>query len=133
MQPYHRAMLAEGLASLGEQAEALACIEQALIEVGQTHETWYEAELHRRRGDLLLSAGREAEAASCFEKALQVARSQSARSWELRAAASLAKLQAEAGRRGEARDLLAPVYDWFTEGFDTNDLREAKALLDQLA
>ena len=93
--------------------------------------TW-EAEIHRLWGTLLLSSQNFTESEACFERALNVARQQQAKSLELRAAASLARLWHEQGRRGEARNLLTPVYGWFTEGFDTADLKEAKALLDQL-
>jgi hypothetical protein len=94
-----------------------------------------EAELHRLKGELLLqqSSGNQPEAETCFQKALDVARSQQAKSWELRAATSLARLWQPQDKRQEAYDLLAPVYNWFTEGFDTADLKEAKALLDNLA
>jgi predicted ATPase len=94
-----------------------------------------EPEVHRVKGELLLaeSPSDEGGAEASFRKALDVARGQSAKSWELRAATSLARLWQSQGRKEEAGDLLAPVYDWFTEGFDTRDLKEAKALLDELA
>jgi predicted ATPase len=91
-----------------------------------------EAEIHRLEGDLLLAENGPADAEACYVRALQVARAQQARSLELRAATSLARLWGEQGRSAEARDLLAPVYRWFTEGFDIADLKEAKALLDKL-
>ncbi len=93
---------------------------------------WIEAELHRLRGVLFgeNASGNQAEA--CFTRAIDVARRQDAKSWELRAATSLARRWSGQGRDADARDLLAPVYDWFTEGFDTPDLRDAKALLDGL-
>jgi predicted ATPase len=95
----------------------------------------YEAEVHRLKGELLL---RQAvpdvpQAEACFQQALTVARRQQAKSWELRAALSLSRLWQQQGKRAEARELLAPIYRWFTEGFDTLDLQEAKALLDELA
>jgi len=101
----------------------------------RTKERRREAEIHRLRGELLLSLpGRQwDEAEACFDRALAVAGQQSARMWELRAAISLARLRAEQGKRAEARNLLAPVYDWFTEGFDTADLKDARALLEELA
>jgi predicted ATPase len=94
-----------------------------------------EAELHRLRGEWLIArrSGEHAEAAACFDRSLAVARRQGAKMWELRTTVSLARLRRERGRHAEARDLLAPVYGWFTEGFDTPDLKEAKALLDELA
>ena len=104
--------------------------------VGEKGERWYEPELHRLQGELMLAAGGARDlvgAESCFRRAIELARSEAARSWELRAATSLARMWAEQGERRKARDLLAPVYAWFTEGFDTADLKDAKALLDQLA
>ena len=92
-----------------------------------------EAELFRHKGQLLVRQGHPEAAEELYRKALSIAREQEAKLWELRAAASLARLRRDQGRRAEARDLLAPVYGWFTEGFDTPDLKEAKALLDQLA
>jgi predicted ATPase len=98
-------------------------------------ERWFEAELHRLKGDLLLalSMDHQAEAEVCFQQALDVARHQQARSWELRAAMSLSRLWQRQGKRAEAHELLAPIYGWFTEGFDTADLQEAKVLLEALA
>ena len=99
----------------------------------RTGERCDEAELHRLKGELTLqSQDQQPEAESCFQKALEVARSQQAKSWELRAAMGLARLWQGQGKGAEAQNLLAPVYDWFTEGFDTADLKEAKALLNQL-
>ncbi len=95
---------------------------------------YWDAELHRQKGALLLSLadGNEAEAEACFKQAIEIARDQSAKSFELRAAMDLAGLWQGEGKRTEARDLLAPVYGWFTEGFDIADLKDAKALLDDL-
>ena len=103
--------------------------------VETTQEKWYEAEIHRIAGEIaLMSPERDTvKAEACFERALAVARAQQAKSWELRAAMSLARLWCDQGKRDAARDLLAPVYGWFTEGFDTRDLKAAKALLDALA
>ena len=103
--------------------------------VQTTKETWWEAEVNRVAGEIaLLSPEPEkAKAAEYFDRALTVARQQQAKSWELRAAMSMARLWRDQGKRDEARQLLAPVYGWFTEGFDTLDLKEAKALLDELA
>ena len=100
-----------------------------------TKETWYEAEVHRIAGEIALKSPEPdaAKAEAYFERALAVAREQQAKSWELRAAMSMARLWRDQGKRDEARDLLAPVYGWFTEGFDTLDLKEAKVLLDELA
>ena len=103
--------------------------------VETTKERWYEAEVHRIAGEIaLLSPERDgAKAEAYFERALAVARKQQAKSWELRAAMCLARLWRDQGRQNEARQLLAPIYGWFTEGFDTLDLRGASALLDELA
>jgi len=104
----------------------------AMPEVGQY---FYGAEIHRLKGELLLqqSSDNQAEAESCFQQAIAIAQNQQAKSLELRAAIGLARLWQQQGKRQEAHDLLAPVYNWFTEGFDTADLQEAKALLDALA
>jgi predicted ATPase len=98
-----------------------------------TGESHYQAELHRLRGTILAETGDAAAAASWFQRAIDTARSQEAKSLELRAATSLARLWAHQGKRAEARDLLAPVYGWLTEGFETADLKDAKALLDALS
>jgi predicted ATPase len=100
-----------------------------------TKETWWEAEVNRVAGEILLMSPEpdEAKAQTHFERALLVARQQQAKSWELRAAVSLARLWRSQGKQKQARELLAPVYGWFTEGFDTRDLKEAKALLEGLA
>ena len=102
--------------------------------VETTKEKWYEAEIHRSAGEIaLLSPERDAaKAEAYFERALAVARQQQAKSWELRAAMSMARLWRDQGKVQQARELLAPVYGWFTEGFDTRDLKEAKALLEEL-
>jgi predicted ATPase len=99
----------------------------------KTGERWFAAELNRHKGGLHLRQGRFEAAENLYYKALNIAEEQGAKLWELRAAATLARLRRDQGRQAEARDLLAPVCDWFTEGFDTPDLKEAKALLDQLA
>ena len=103
--------------------------------VETTKESWCEADIHRIAGEIALMSPEPdaAKAEALFERALAVARAQQAKSWELRAATSMARLWRDQGKRDEARDLLAPVYGWFTEGFDTLDLKEAKALLDALA
>jgi predicted ATPase len=127
--------LAEAYAELGQFDDAWRCIGEALTAIDSTKERWFEAEVNRVAGEIaLLSPERDAaKAKTYFERALSVAREQQAKSWELRAAMSMARLWRDQGKRDEARDLLAPVYGWFTEGFDTRDLKEAKALLDELA
>jgi predicted ATPase len=124
---------AEAQAKSGHPEEGLVTVAEALAVVEETGERHSEAELYRLQGELLLSLGDDAEAEASLQKAVQVARRQSAKSWELRAATSLARLWQKQDRRREARKLLAQVYDWFTEGFDTRDLKEARALLDELA
>src|SRR5262249_8607468 len=108
---------------------------EALAQVHKAGEAWTEAELHRLKGELLLSLSADnlAEAERCFHQALVIARRQHAKSLELRAAMSLSRLWQQRGKRAEARALLAPIYGWFTEGFDTADLQEAKTLLEALA
>jgi class 3 adenylate cyclase/predicted ATPase len=115
--------------------EALQALEEALARVDRLEERWFEPDLRRLKGDVLmaLSPERSAEAEACYQQGLTVARDQSARLWELRAATSLARLWRDQGRRAEAHDLLAPVYGWFTEGFDIADLKDAKALLREVA
>jgi predicted ATPase len=132
--PSHLARLAEAYGQVGQVDEGLPLLTEALAMVDSTGERTFEAELHRLHGELLLrQAVPEAQAAEDrFQQALEVARRQQARSWELRAAMSLARLWQRQGKRAEARDLLAPVYHWFTEGFDTADLQEARAVLDAL-
>jgi class 3 adenylate cyclase/predicted ATPase len=129
------ALLAEAYRDTGQPEEGLYPIAEALDHVAQTGIVYYEAELHRLEGELRLrlEAADEQRAEASFRRALEIARQQQAKSWELRAATSLARLWGEHGRRAEARELLGPVYGWFTEGFDTADLKNAKALLDQLA
>jgi predicted ATPase len=132
--PSHLARLAEAYGQVGQVEEGLPLLAEALAMVDTTGARTVEAELHHLHGELLLrQTVPEAQAAEDrFQQALEVARRQQARSWELRAATSLARLWQRQGKRAEARDLLAPVYHWFTEGFDTADLQEAKALLDAL-
>lgn len=129
--PRNLELLAQACGKAGQIDEGLALLSEAQQEVERTGERSHEAELHRTRAELLLArdAGRETEAEQSLHRALAVARAQEARLWELRAARSLARLRREQGRRAEARDLLAPVYGWFTEGFGTPDLIEAKELL----
>jgi len=127
-------LLAEAQQAAGQLAEAHGTVATALAVAAQTGQLFWDAELHRLDGDLLLATGRTAdEAATRYHRALAIAREQGARSFELRAATSLARLWRDQGKRAEARELLAPVYGWFTEGFDTRDLREAKTVLAELA
>jgi len=130
--PYGLAFLAEGLARHGDRAAALATLREGLATADATGEHMWDAELHRVTGTVLLAENKPDEGQASLQQALRIAQAQQAKSLELRAATSLARLWGEQGRRTEARDLLAPVYGWFTEGFDTADLREAKALLDEL-
>jgi TOMM system kinase/cyclase fusion protein len=134
-QPYYLALLAEAYGELGQAGEGLKVVARALATVHTTGEQFCAAELHRLQGKLLLACAAEhdAEAAACFHQALDVARRQRAKVWELRAATSLSRLWQQQGKRTTARELLAPIYGWFTEGFDTADLQEAKVLLDELA
>jgi class 3 adenylate cyclase/predicted ATPase len=130
--PHHIALLAGACEISGQIEEAVTLLDDALHIVERTGERWLEAELNRHKGQLLLRQGHTEAAEGLYRKALSVAEAQQAKLWELRAAASLVRLRRDQGRRAEARDLLAPVYGWFTEGFETPDLKEAKALLDTL-
>jgi predicted ATPase len=131
--PFYLTMLAEVYGKAGQPQEGLDRLTEAGTLVETTQERWAEAEMHRVRGTLLLSLHAGAVAEDSYHQALAVARQQSAKFWELRAATSLARLWRDQGKRTEARDLVATIYDWFTEGFDTPVLQNAKALLDQLA
>jgi predicted ATPase len=128
------ASLANAYAAAGQFDHAWLSIGEALATVEATKERWYEAEVNRIAGEIALQTPNQvaARAETYFERALAVARHQQAKSWELRAAMSLARLLRDQGKPRQARELLAPVYAWFTEGFDTRDLKEAKALLDAL-
>jgi predicted ATPase len=132
--PFHLALLAEALALAGKIEEALAALDDALAQTAVSGARGWDAEIHRLRGELTarLPYPGPAKAENSFRTALAIAREQGTRGLELRAATSLARLWREQGRQTEARDLLAPVYGWFTEGFDTPDLKDAKALLDEL-
>jgi len=132
--PYWLALLAEAHGTMGQPEAGITVLTEALTLADTTGARWYAPELYRLKGVLLLqqSPDNQAEAETCFHHALDIARSQQAKSLELRAASSMARLWQQ-GRRREAHDLLAPVYGWFTEGFDTADLKDAKALLDALA
>jgi predicted ATPase len=133
--PFHLSYLAKAYAELGQLDDAWRSIGDAMTAVETTKESWYEAEVNRIAGEIALKSPEPdaAKAKAYFERALEVARQQQAKSWELRAATSMARLWRDQGNRNDARDLLAPVYGWFTEGFDTLDLKDARALLDDLA
>jgi predicted ATPase len=147
---YFLALLAEAYWQLGQTEEGLNALAEALAVAGKTRERFYEAELYRLKGELTLqsrvqgprssitqhptpSTQAEAEAEACFLKAIEIARQQQAKSWELRAATSLARLWQSQGKTREAHSLLSEIYNWFTEGFDTKDLQEAKALIEELS
>ncbi len=138
--PHFLALLAEAYGSAGQTEAGLKTLAEALAMVDRTQERAYEAELYRLKGELtLLQPSREAEdvggrdeAKACFLKAIAIARQQSARSLELRAVMALSRLWWQQGKPGDSRQMLAETYGWFTEGFDTADLQEAKALLDEL-
>ena len=149
-QTNYLSFLAEAYTNVGQTAAGLNVLAEALACAHTTGERCWEAELYRLKGELLLQSGvqgleaggltpdaglqtRDAEAEACFRQALDIARRQQAKSLELRAAMSLSRLWQQHGKRAAAYELLAPVYGWFTEGFDTADLQEAKALLDALS
>ena len=130
---HHLILLAQALAACGRYDEGISALREAAALVEETRERYVEAEVHRLQGNLLLAQGGDGAAAECcYSHSLEVARAQGAHSLELRAASDLARLWADRGDRGRARDLLAPIFEWFTEGFDTADLKEVKALLDEL-
>jgi predicted ATPase len=133
--PQHLSYLASAYAEVSQFEEAWRCISEAMTAVETTKESWYEAEVNRVAGETTLLSPEPdvTKAETYFHHALTVARQQQAKSWELRAAMSLARLWRDQGKVQQARELLAPVYGWFTEGFDTLDLKEAKALLEELA
>ena len=145
MQTYALVLLAEAYGRVGQVEEGLRTLAEALAVVNKTGERWYEAELYRLKGELSLKSRQvktspesevrspESEAEECFWKAIEIARQQQAKSLELRAVMSLSRLWQQQGRQEEARQRLAEIYGWFTEGFDTMDLQEAKALLEELA
>ena len=130
--PFFQGLQAQAEAAHGQTDRALTLLAEALQTVQRTGERWFAAELNRHKGQLLLRQGHSDAAKELYREALSIARTQEARLWELRAASSLAQLWRDQGRRAEARDLLAPVYGWFTEGFETADLKETKALLEEL-
>jgi predicted ATPase len=130
--PYGLAFLAEGLTRHGDRAAALAALREGLEIADATGEHMWDAELHRLNGTVLVAENKLDEAQASLQQALRIAEAQQAKSLELRAARDLARLWGEQGRRAEAHNLLAPVYGWFTEGFDTADLKDAKELFDEL-
>jgi predicted ATPase len=127
--------LADAHARLGQFDDAWRCIGEGMAASDASKESWCDADIHRLAGDIVLLSSQPdaAKAEAYFERALAIARAQQAKSWELRAATSMARLWRDQGKRDKARELLAPVYGWFTEGFDTPDLKQAKALLNELA
>jgi class 3 adenylate cyclase/predicted ATPase len=133
--PTYLSYLARAYAELGQFDEASRCVGEAIVAVQTTNESWYEADIHRIAGEIALKSPKPdvLKAEAHFERAISVAQQQQAKSWELRAAMSMAGLWREQGKPQQARELLAPIYGWFTEGFDTLDLRQAKALLEDLA
>ncbi len=133
--PVYSSYLARANAELDRLETAWRYIAEATNAVDTTKESWWQAEIHRVAGEIALKSSERdtAKAEAYFGRALSVARQQRAKSWELRAAMSMARLWRDQGKRDEARELLGPVYGWFTEGFETRDLKEAKALLDGLS
>ena len=131
--PHYVALLAGACEIAGRIEESLTLLDEAFQVVERTGERWFEAELHRHKGQLLVRQGQSEAAEELYLRALGIAVEQGAKLWELRSAVSLARLYADQRRPTEARDLVAPVYGWFTEGFDTPDLIDAKALLDELS
>jgi predicted ATPase len=133
--PYFLALLAEGYRKEGQAEEGLSVLDEALVAVQSTGERWWEAELYRLKGELVLARSSEdyAETETCFQHAIDIARHQQAKSLELRAAVSLSRLWQQQGKRHEASQLLAPIYGWFTAGIDAADLQKAKALLEELS
>ena len=134
IRPHHLAWLADVFGRAGQPEEGLTVLPEALAAARSSGESYYEAEIHRIKGELLMMKGDdEAEVETCFQQAIEVSRRQKAKSLELRAVMSLSRLWQKQGKKGKARKLLAEIYGWFTEGFDTVDLKEAKALLEELS
>jgi len=132
--PFYLSFVAVGCRRAGRAEDGLRAAEEALAFAERSGEHWFDGELHRLKGDLLLTlqSDRHAEAEACFRLAVDIARKREMKSFELRAAASLCRLLRSQGKRDEARQMLAEVYGWFTEGFDTVDLKEASTLLEEL-
>jgi predicted ATPase len=135
LMPRSKTLLAQAYAQVGEFENAWCCINEAMDSVEMTKEKWFEAEVHRTAGEITLSMPEPdtAKAEACFERALCIAQKQEAKSWELRAATSITRLWRDQGKRRQAYDLLAPIYSWFTEGFNTLDLKRAGTALEELA
>jgi predicted ATPase len=137
LRPYFSARIAERIASLsaapGALEDGLDLLDKAQEQVEQSGQRWCEAEIQRSKGELLARFCDASQAEACLQRSLATARRQGARLWELRAACSLGRLWRDQGRPDDARDLLRPIHRWFSEGFDTADLREATALLDALS
>jgi predicted ATPase len=133
--PYYQALLGGALGHLGQPCDALAELGRAVAQARDSDARYWDAELHRSQGEMIykLDSSALSRAEACLQTAIETSQRQRAKSMELRAATSLARLWRDQGRRAEAYQLPAPVYAWFTEGFDTADLKDAKALLDQLA
>jgi predicted ATPase len=129
--PFQLALLGDAYDCVKDARQGLLCVGKALARAEETGERWYDAELYRLKG-ALLEHEEPVSAQSCYRHAIVIAGDQAAKMWELRAATSLARLRRDQGRRAEAHDVLAPVYGWFTEGFDTADLTNARALLEEL-
>jgi predicted ATPase/DNA-binding winged helix-turn-helix (wHTH) protein len=133
-QPYYLAMVAEACGKVGQAEEGLTILAEALARAHRSRECWWKAELYRLKGELLRQKAKiEPEAEECFRQAIDIARRQSAKSLELRAVISLSRLWQKQGKKEQARQLLAEIYNWFTEGFDTADLKEAQVLLEELS
>ena len=130
--PLIRTALLEPLVTTGQATEALNVVDDTLAVLGRNGDRWLEAEMLRIKGAALLSIHDAQQAEACLQRAITVARNQGAKLWELRAAVALGRLWRDQGRHGDAHDLLAPVYGWFTDGFETPDLEDAKDLLDEL-
>jgi predicted ATPase len=130
--PYGFTRLAEALISQGQHGAVIAAVREGMEVQEETGALRWGAEFHRLEGMAVIGLNRLEEGQIALKEALRIARKQHAKAYELRAATSLARLWGEQGRRAAARDLLAPVYGWFTEGFDTADLKEARGLLDEL-
>jgi predicted ATPase len=131
--PYTLSMLAGLLVDAGESGDAMGLIDDAFMVVAPYESHWCVPEIHRQKGELLRAvSGDDAEAERCFNTALAMGEKQGAKAWELRAATSLARLKRDQGKDGEGRAVLAPIHDWYSEGFDAPEFIDAKAVLDQL-
>jgi predicted ATPase len=133
LRPYFSARIAVLSAAAGLAGDGIDLLDKAMEQVDQSGQRWCEAEIHRSKGELLAGSPDAPQAESCLQRSLATARRQGARLWELRAACSLGRLWRDQGKHDDARDLLRPIHGWFAEGFDTPDLKEARALLDALS